>query len=224
MPANKATSAVMMASLERRLSCKPLSSSYLSRVPRNLPRHDVWRFRKPMACVMEKLKLESAGTAKQQPLTVEPMFLLPRRFGLMFLAWLAARSGLTAQCLCSSATVFEIAYGEKSHWPQLDRSHGKSQILLGLAGVWPSMAVREHVRGWPLCLPGQADQPRISAFSCLVALVFTLPLVCRTLCTMSARTISHSDTTVTRPARGLANAPSPREALRDSSLTGRPSR
>lgn len=104
----------MMASLERRLFCKPLSCSYLSSVPRNLPRHDVDRFRKPMACVMKRLKLESTGTGKQQPSTVEPMFLLPRRFGLMFLAWLAARSG---QCLCLSAADFEIPQGENSHWP-----------------------------------------------------------------------------------------------------------
>lgn len=117
MPANEATSAVMMASLERHLFCKPLSCSYLSFVPRNLPRHDVERFRKPMACVMKRLKLESAGTAKKQPSTVEPMFLLPRRFGLMFLAWLAARSGLTAQCLYLTAADFEIPQGEHSHWP-----------------------------------------------------------------------------------------------------------
>lgn len=72
-----------------------------------------------MACVMRRLKLESAGTAKQKSLTVEPMFLLPRRFGLMFLAWLAARSGLAAQYLCLFSAVFEIHQGKNSHWPRL---------------------------------------------------------------------------------------------------------
>ena len=167
MPAKEATSAVMMASLHCCLFCKPLSCSCLSSVPRNLPRHDVDRFRKPMACVMKSLKLESTGTAKQKPSTVEPMFLLPRRFGLMFLAWLAARSGLTTQCLCLSAAVLKIPEGENPHLPLLERPDGKLQHLLCLA---------EHVLDWPLCFPGQADQPRILAFSCLVALVFTLSL------------------------------------------------
>lgn len=124
----------MMASLECRLLCKPLSSSYLSSVPRNLPRHDSDRFRKPMACVMKRLKLESTGTAKQKPLTVEPMFLLPRRFGLMFLAWLAARSGLTTQCLCCSLR--DIPMGKIRIGHGFERHHGQFQHLLGLAGVW----------------------------------------------------------------------------------------
>lgn len=163
MPANEATSAVMMASLDCCLFCKPLSCSYLSSVPRNLPRHDVDRFRKPMACVMKRLKLESTGTAKQKPSTVEPMFLLPRRFGLMFLAWLAARSGLTTQCLCLSAAVLKTPQGENSHWPWLETSR---KISASPRPSWGTVltVVHEHVLGWPLCLPGQADQPRILAF------------------------------------------------------------
>lgn len=130
----------MMASLESPLFCKPLSCSYLSSVPRNLPRHDTDRFRKPMACVMKRLKLESTGTAKQKPLTVEPMFLLPRRFGLMFLAWLAARSGLTTTGSASACPLQSARYpnGEKSHWPWLERTRGEFQLLLGLARVWLS--------------------------------------------------------------------------------------
>lgn len=140
MLANKAISAAMMASLECRPFCEPLSCSYLSSVPRNLPRHDTDRFRKPMACVMKRLKLESTGTAKQKPLTVEPMFLLPRRFGLMFLAWLAARSGLTTTGGASACPLRSARYPNEEipHWLWLERTHGEFQLFLGLAGVWLS--------------------------------------------------------------------------------------
>lgn len=133
-----------------------------------------------MACVMKRLKLESAGTAKQKPLTFEPMFLLPRRFGLMFLAWLAARSGLTAQCLCLFAAVFQIHQGENSHWPWPERPHGEFQLLQGLAGVWPSWVVMSTSSVGIFDLAKKTN-PVFRRSHIFVALVFTLSSACRTL-------------------------------------------
>lgn len=56
----------------------------------------------------------------------------------MFLAWLAARSGLAAQYLCLFSAVFEIHQGKKFALATPERPHGEFQLLQVLAGVWLS--------------------------------------------------------------------------------------